>query len=110
MKHVSSTEIKNRFGQYLESAIAEPVVIEKAGREVAVLLSFAEYDRLQRLEDFGSSIGLMRGPCIASKSAEGTMTMCTSCSNAEGVSGLKCSEWKPKRRRARRQRVLLAIA
>lgn len=51
MKTVSSTEIKNRLGQYLESAIAEPVVVEKAGRPVAVVISYAEYQRLQRLED-----------------------------------------------------------
>jgi len=51
MKTVSSTEIKNRLGQYLEKAIAEPVVIEKAGRKVAVVLSFDEYNRLLRLED-----------------------------------------------------------
>jgi antitoxin Phd len=51
MKTVSSTEIKNRLGQYLESAIGEPVVVEKAGRPVAVVLSYAEYQRLTRLED-----------------------------------------------------------
>lgn len=51
MKTVSSTEIKNRLGQYLESAVGEPVVVEKAGRPVAVVLSWAEYQRLQRLED-----------------------------------------------------------
>lgn len=51
MKTVSSTEIKNRLGQYLESAIGEPVVVEKAGRPVAVVLSYAEYQRLLRLED-----------------------------------------------------------
>lgn len=51
MQSVSSTEIKNRLGQYIESALVEPVVIEKAGRPVAVVLSYAEYQRLQRLED-----------------------------------------------------------
>ncbi len=51
MKTVSSTEIKNRLGQYLETAISEPVVIEKAGRPVAVVLSYAEYNRFLRLEE-----------------------------------------------------------
>ncbi len=51
MKTVSSTEIKNRLGQYLETAVGEPVLVEKAGRPVAVVLSYAEYQRLQRLED-----------------------------------------------------------
>jgi antitoxin Phd len=51
MKTVSSSEMKNRLGQYLESTVAEPVLIEKAGRPVAVVLSYGEYQRLQRLED-----------------------------------------------------------
>ena len=52
MKTVSSTEIKNRLGQYLESAtVGEPVIVEKAGRPIAVVLSYAEYQRFQRLED-----------------------------------------------------------
>lgn len=52
MQTVSSTEIKNRFGRYLEKAqVEEPVVIEKAGRPVAVVMSYAEFQRLQKLED-----------------------------------------------------------
>lgn len=51
MKTVSSTEIKNRLGQYMEAAANEHVVVEKAGRPVAVMLSYSEYQRLMRLEE-----------------------------------------------------------
>ncbi|HEX2244975.1 MAG TPA: type II toxin-antitoxin system Phd/YefM family antitoxin [Gammaproteobacteria bacterium] len=51
MKTTSATEIKNRFGQVLESALVEPITIEKSGRPVAVLLSIKEYQRLIELED-----------------------------------------------------------
>lgn len=51
MKDVTATEIKNRFGRVLESALLEPVAIEKMGRPVAVLMSINEYERLSRLED-----------------------------------------------------------
>ena len=49
---VSATEIKNRLGQYLARVVVEPVAIEKNGRPVAVLLSFEEYEQLQRSDDF----------------------------------------------------------
>lgn len=51
MKETAATEAKNRFGQLLEMAMNEPVAIGKKGRPVAVLLSFAEYQRLTELED-----------------------------------------------------------
>jgi prevent-host-death family protein len=46
MKHFTATEAKNRFGEMLEMSALEAVVIEKNGRDVAVLLSKAEYDRM----------------------------------------------------------------
>lgn len=48
---VSATEIKNRLGQYLSRVAVEPVVVEKNGRPVAVLLSWEEYEVLQRSDD-----------------------------------------------------------
>lgn len=51
VKTVSATELKNRLGQYLGRVVAEPVAIEKNGRPVAVLLSFDEYEALQRADD-----------------------------------------------------------
>lgn len=51
MLTVSATEIKNRLGQYLARVAVEPVAVEKNGRPVAVLLSFDEYEALQRSDD-----------------------------------------------------------
>jgi len=51
VKTVSATEIKNRLGQYLARVTVEPVAIEKNGHPVAVLLSFEEYELLQRSDD-----------------------------------------------------------
>lgn len=45
MKTMQATDAKNRFGELLEDAGNEPVLIQKNGRDVAVVLSKAEYDR-----------------------------------------------------------------
>jgi prevent-host-death family protein len=45
---VTATEAKNRFGQMLDAAQAEPVIIEKSGRKHSVLLSMREYEALRR--------------------------------------------------------------
>lgn len=46
MKSLTASEAKNRFGMLLDWAIREPVIIEKQGRQVAILLSVEEYERL----------------------------------------------------------------
>lgn len=51
MKTASATDVKNHFGEYLQSTLKEPLVIEKTGRPVAVLVSMEDYERLQALED-----------------------------------------------------------
>lgn len=51
MKEVAATEAKNKFGHLLEMAMSEPVAIGKKDRTVAVILSFAEYQRLIEIED-----------------------------------------------------------
>lgn len=51
MLHLAASEVKQRLGQYMESALTEPVVIEKSGRPAVVMLSIAEYERLQALDD-----------------------------------------------------------
>jgi prevent-host-death family protein len=51
MKTVNATDVKNRFGEYLETAIAEPLAVSKNGRTVAVLMSWAQYERLDEIED-----------------------------------------------------------
>lgn len=50
MSIITATDAKNRFGQVLEEAQREPVRIQKSGRDVAVLVSAAEYQRLKEAE------------------------------------------------------------
>ena len=46
MAEITATDAKNRFGQMLEMAQAEPVRIQKNGRDVAVMLSPEQYRAL----------------------------------------------------------------
>lgn len=43
-KHVTATEAKNKFGELLETVNKEPVFIQKNGRDVAVLMSKADFE------------------------------------------------------------------
>ena len=47
----SSTDVKNRFGDYLEEARTQEVVIQKSGRDAAVLLSIDEFRKLTAESD-----------------------------------------------------------
>lgn len=47
MKSMSAKDAKNGFGLLLDTARAEPVIIEKHGRAVVVVLAFEEYERLR---------------------------------------------------------------
>ncbi len=47
----TATEVKNRFGEFMDKAQREPVTVDKSGRSYAVLISFEEYQRLSALED-----------------------------------------------------------
>ena len=46
MAEITATDAKNRFGQVLEMAQAEPVRIQKNGRDVAIMLSPEQYAQL----------------------------------------------------------------
>jgi prevent-host-death family protein len=46
MKTMSAREAKNGFGLMIDTARAEPVLIEKHGRGVVVVVSVEEYQRL----------------------------------------------------------------
>ena len=46
MKVMQASEAKNRFGELLEASATEPVVIRKNGRDIRVVLSTEEYERL----------------------------------------------------------------
>jgi prevent-host-death family protein len=45
MKTMQATDAKNRFGELLEEAMSEPVLIQKNGRDVAVMMSKAQFDQ-----------------------------------------------------------------
>ena len=47
----TATHAKARFGQILEKSQQEPVLIEKSGRDYAVVVSFEDYKRLSAFED-----------------------------------------------------------
>lgn len=47
---VTASEAKHRLGACIEAALVEPVVIERSGRPVVMLISVAEYQRLKRHE------------------------------------------------------------
>ncbi len=47
----TATEIKNHFSEYLEGSLSEPVIIERSGRSIAVMLSMKEYERLMATDD-----------------------------------------------------------
>jgi prevent-host-death family protein len=63
MKHVSANEAKQRFAAILDAAQHEPVTIRRQNREVAVVLSTREYERLQGLnvQEFGRFCDSMAG-------------------------------------------------
>lgn len=46
MAAITATDAKNKFGQMLEMAQAEPVRIQKNGRDVAIVLSPEQYGAL----------------------------------------------------------------
>lgn len=47
MKSVSATEAKQRFAAIIDAAQREPVVIRRQNRDVAVVMSAEEYDRIR---------------------------------------------------------------
>ena len=49
MRYVSATEAKQQLAALLDAAQREPVVIRRQKRDVAVVLSPREYDRLRAL-------------------------------------------------------------
>ncbi len=53
MRYVSATEAKQRLAALLDAAQREPVTIRRQKRDVAVLLSSQEYDRLRALNTAG---------------------------------------------------------
>ena len=46
MKFMSAKDAKNGFGLLIDTALVEPVTIEKHGRPVVVVVSIEEFERL----------------------------------------------------------------
>lgn len=67
MKRISAREAKNRFGQLMDDAQREPVIVEKNGRPFAVVQSFADFEATQRikLEALRQGIGEARAVLIS---------------------------------------------
>lgn len=51
MKTMSAREAKNAFGLMIDTARAEPVLIEKHGRGVVMVIAVEEYERLRGAAD-----------------------------------------------------------
>jgi len=49
--NISATELNKHTGAYLYSVLKEPVIIEKTGHPLAVMLSYERYTELEILED-----------------------------------------------------------
>ncbi len=49
MRTVSATDAKQRLAALLDAAQREPVLIRRQNRDVAVIMSAAEYQRIRRL-------------------------------------------------------------
>jgi prevent-host-death family protein len=47
VKKVAATEAKNRLGALLDDAQREPVIIQRQERDIAVLISMAEFERIR---------------------------------------------------------------
>ena len=49
MRSVSATEAKQRLAALLDAAQREPVVIRRQNRDVAVIMSAEEYERIRKV-------------------------------------------------------------
>lgn len=50
MQKMSAKDAKYGFGRLIDTARAEPVVVEKHGRPVVVVVAVEEYERLKEIE------------------------------------------------------------
>jgi prevent-host-death family protein len=51
MRSVSATDAKQRFAALLDAAQREPIVIRRQNRDVAVIMSAEEYDRIRGIRN-----------------------------------------------------------
>jgi prevent-host-death family protein len=58
MKSISATDAKQKLAALLDAAQREPVIIRRQSRDVAVVMSVREYDRIR-----GANDGEFERPC-----------------------------------------------
>ena len=68
MQIVSATEAKQSFGSIIDKAQREPVMIRKQNRDVAVIMSIEDYQRITRIniaefQQFRDKIGKKAQNC-----------------------------------------------
>ena len=51
MTTASATDVKNHFGEYIDKAQHEPVLVQKSGRDSVVMISAIEYSLMKIAED-----------------------------------------------------------
>ncbi len=51
MTTVAASDLKNKFGQIMDQARREPVLVQSHGRDVVVIVDHEEFARLKRVED-----------------------------------------------------------
>ena len=54
MQYITSTDARNSLSKAIDMARREPVIVQKQGRDAAVILSPEDFDRITRdnIEDF----------------------------------------------------------
>ncbi len=95
MRTVSATEAKQGLAAVLDAAQREPVVIQRQKRDVAVMLSMQEYERLvavniAEFQDFCDRIGVRASWSAASSFPNPSPRM------PSGVRWMNASCWFPR--------------
>ena len=47
----TATDAKNRFGQIMDAALREPVVIQRSGRNSVVMIAYEDFEQLIAMAD-----------------------------------------------------------
>jgi prevent-host-death family protein len=70
---VKSTEAKTNFGEILTASQREPVVIEKNGKDVSVVISYEEFKEYQKTvlaDRYWGDLAVNSGKMIGKKKSE----------------------------------------
>ena len=70
MKAIAAKEAKNNFGEMLDTVQREPIIIEKHGRAVAVVMSAQEYQQM-KLERLRANLAVGEGQLDRGEGVDG---------------------------------------